>query len=464
MKPVIAIVGRPNVGKSTLFNFLTRTRDALVADQPGLTRDRHYGVGKVGERPYIIVDTGGLTDEKHGIERRMDDQVRQAIEEADILLFVVDGRAGLTPGDETILGQLRRYNKQTVVVVNKAEGLDPNMTAADFMGLGIADVHVVSASHGDNVSQMIHDVLDTLPPEEEGESDEEMYPGIRIAIVGRPNVGKSTLVNRLLGEERVLAFDQPGTTRDSIAIPFERDGKEYTLIDTAGVRRRSRVDDKVEKFSIIKTLQAINSCHVVLLVLDARQGISDQDARLLGMVLDSGRALVIAVNKWDGLQKEERDRIRVVLERKLRFIDFAEQHLISALHGTGVGLLMGSVNAAYESAVKSLTTTALTELLEQAVNQHQPPLVKGRRIKLRYAHQGGSNPPVIVIHGNQTDSVPGAYQRYLENFFRHHCKLSGTPIRIEFKTGKNPFKGLRNKHKDGKFEKRKRVKRFPKGK
>ncbi|MBI5451679.1 MAG: ribosome biogenesis GTPase Der [Gammaproteobacteria bacterium] len=461
MKPVIALIGRPNVGKSTLFNFLTRSRNALVADLPGLTRDRIYGVGRVGDRPYIVIDTGGLTEEHGGIERQMDLQVAQAIEEASVLLFLVDGRAGLTPADQSILRLLRSSGKRIVLVVNKSEGRDPAMTSADFVELGIHELHVISAAHGDNVSQMIHDVLASLPGATDGELDaEEQYPGIRIAIVGRPNVGKSTLVNRLLGEDRVIAFNEPGTTRDSIAIPFERDGTQYTLIDTAGIRRRSRVDDMIEKFSIVKTLQAISIAHVVVMVLDARQGISDQDAHLLGLVLENGKALVLGINKWDGLTQDARDAIRSELERRLDFISFAPLHFISALHGSGVGELMRSVDRSYAAAGLSMATPELTRLLEQAIAQHQPPLVHGRRIKLRYAHQGGAFPPVIVIHGNQTAEVPGAYRRYLENFFRERLDIIGTPIRIEFKSGDNPFKGRRNVLTTRQLQRRKRFKKM----
>jgi len=440
MKPVIALVGRPNVGKSTIFNRMTRSRDALVADQPGLTRDRHYGIGKVGERPFIVVDTGGLNHEAINIDELMQQQVMQAVAEADVLLFVVDGRDGLLAGDEAIIAQLRPFGKRIVLVVNKTEGQESVIAGAEFQVLGLSQCHAISAAHNHGIGSLVEAVLEPFPADDE-EDDE--HKGIRIAVVGRPNVGKSTLVNRILGEERVVAFDQPGTTRDSIFIPFERDDQHYVLIDTAGVRRRSRVSEAIEKFSIIKTLQAISSAHVVILVLDAHQNISDQDARLLGMVIDSGKALVIAVNKWDGLSSEARDKIREELDRKLSFVDYAKCHFISALHGSGVGDLYPSIEQGWLSSTRKQSTPNLTRLLQQAVQQHAPPLVRGRRIKLRYAHQGGHIPPLIIIHGNQIDAVPTDYKRYLENYFRNALKLEGTPIRIEFKGGDNPYKDKR---------------------
>jgi len=443
MKPVIALVGRPNVGKSTLFNQLTKSRDALVADYPGLTRDRKYGTGRVGDKPYIVVDTGGLSGDAEGVEEQMVDQVHQAIGEANIVLFLVDARAGLTAGDEQIVQQLRRINKQIFVVVNKIDGTDETIGIIDFQGLGMGEPLAIAATHGRNVSRMMQTVLADLPEAED--EDEEEDGSIKVAIIGRPNVGKSTLVNRIMGEERVVAFDMPGTTRDSIFIPFERDDKQYTLIDTAGVRRRGRVKETVEKFSVIKALQAIEEANVVILVLDAHDGISEQDATLAGFALDAGRAMVIAVNKWDGLEKQARERMKTELDRRLPFLDFAEMHFISALHGTGVGHLFESVDAAFAAAIKKLPTPDLTRILEDAVSQHQPPMVRGRRIKLRYAHQGGRNPPLIVVHGTQTDSLPGAYIRYLVNIFRKVFKLKGTPVRVEFKSGDNPFAVQRKK-------------------
>ncbi len=460
MKPVIALVGRPNVGKSTLFNRLTRSRDALVADQPGLTRDRQFGEGRMGERPYIVVDTGGLSGEETGLNGLMARQSWQAVEESDAILFLVDARDGLTAEDENIAARLRSTGKPVWLVVNKVDGLDPDVVAAEFHALGLGEPHPIAAAHGRGVRQLIDTVLATLPAPAERSEEEEAEQGIRIAIVGRPNVGKSTLVNRILGEERVVAYDMPGTTRDSIYLPFERDGQRYTLIDTAGIRRRSRVKEAIEKFSVIKAMQAIEDAHVVIMLLDAREGISEQDATLFGFILDSGRALVIAVNKWDGLDADQKARIRRELEVKLPFINFARIHYISALHGSGVGELFESVQKAYASAMRDLPTHRLTEILEDRVQAHPPPVVKGRRIKLRYAHQGGRNPPLIVIHGTQTEAVPDAYRRYLINGFRKALKLEGTPIRIEFKSGKNPYAGRKNVLTKRQIEKRRRLKKF----
>ncbi|MFC1602740.1 ribosome biogenesis GTPase Der [Pseudomonadota bacterium] len=451
MLPVIALVGRPNVGKSTLFNRLTRSRDALVADQPGLTRDRQYGVGKLGNRAYLVVDTGGIADDADGIDALMLEQVQQAIEEADHVLFLLDARDGFNPGDEQVADKLRRTGKPILPVVNKSEGIDKEIAIAEFHALGLGEPRSISAAHGQGVVALINDVLETFPAPDADDND--LDDGIKIAFVGRPNVGKSTMVNRMLGEERVITFDHPGTTRDSVFIPFKRDDKTYTLIDTAGVRRRSRIDDMIEKFSIIKTLQAIERSNVVLLVLDAQQEISEQDATLAGHILDSGRALVVVVNKWDGLGSDQKDRIKDELERKLPFLDFAEHRFVSALHGSGVGNLFKSVEKAYANATRNLPTPELTRILEAAVEEHQPPLVHGRRIKLRYAHQGGQNPPIIVIHGNQTESVPKTYVRYLINRFRKVLKLSGTPVRLSFKSGSNPYEGRKNKPADRKVHK-----------
>ncbi len=454
MLPVIALVGRPNVGKSTLFNRLTRSRDALVADQPGLTRDRKYGVGRVGDRPYVVVDTGGISGDADGITALMDRQVQRAIEEADHILYLVDAREGLTGGDEQIAAELRRTGKPVTLVVNKSEGLERHLAAAEFHALGLGEPVPVSAAHGRGVKPLINGVLATLPPAEAPPEEEK---GVQIAVVGRPNVGKSTLINRLLGEERLVAYDQPGTTRDSVAVPFEHGGRRYTLIDTAGVRRRARVSEAIEKFSVIKALQSMEQANVVLLVLDAREGVTEQDASLAGHVLESGRALVVVVNKWDGLGADHRARVRAELERKLPFLSFAEVKFVSALHGTGVGHLMEAVDAAYRAATADLKTPELTRVLEEAVQEHQPPLVRGRRIKLRYAHQGGRNPPLIVIHGNQTDAVPAAYRRYLVNRFREVFGLWGTPVRIEFRSGENPFEGRRNRLTPRQRRKRKRL-------
>ncbi len=445
MLPVIALVGRPNVGKSTLFNSLTRTRNALVADLPGLTRDRQYGIGQRGPSPYVVVDTGGLTNEDEGLAGMIQQQAWRAIEEADAVLLLVDGRGGLTAADEEIAGQLRRAGRPIHLVINKAEHRDPDVLSADFHALGLDHLHVIAAAHNQGVETLMEEVFAALPAtgaeDREGEAtgSEEPESVIKLAVVGRPNVGKSTLVNRLLGEERMLACDLPGTTRDSVAAPFERDGQRYVLIDTAGVRRRARVSEAVEKFSVIKALQAIEQSHVAVLVLDARQGISDQDASLLGLVLDSGRALAIAVNKWDHLDPDTRAQVKSDLDRRLGFLDFAKIHFISALHGTGVGELLGSVREAYAAATRKLSTPELTRILEDALAAHQPPLVQGHSIKLRYAHQGGQNPPMIVIHGNRIGHVPDSYRRYLAGVYRKRLNLWGTPIRIEFRGGENPF-------------------------
>ncbi|MGW8228524.1 MAG: ribosome biogenesis GTPase Der [Gammaproteobacteria bacterium] len=460
MKPVIALVGRPNVGKSTLFNRLTRSRDALVADQPGLTRDRKFGEGKLGDRPYIVVDTGGLSGEDEGVEKLMASQSWQAVQESDIVLFLVDGRAGMVTDDQNIAKRLRATGKPVYLVVNKTDGLNEDVVTAEFYAMGLGEPYPIAAAHGRGVRALINQVLGDLPEEEAIPEEIEAQQGIRIAIVGRPNVGKSTLVNRILGEERVVAFDLPGTTRDSIYLPFERDGQTYTLIDTAGIRRRSRVREAVEKFSVIKAMQAIEDAHVVIMLLDGQEGISEQDATLFGFILDTGRALVVAVNKWDGLDRDQRDKVKRELELKLPFLKFARIHFISALHGSGVGNLFDSVLTAYESAMMDMSTNRLTQLLEDLVSAHAPPVVKGRRIKLRYAHQGGKNPPIIVIHGTQTEAVPDAYRRYLSNGFQKYLKLEGTPIRIEFKTGKNPFAGKKNVLTKRQVEKRKRLRKF----
>ena len=459
MLPVIALVGRPNVGKSTLFNRLTRSRDALVADQPGLTRDRKYGVGRLGSQPYVVVDTGGLSGDRQGVDALMEKQVQHAIGEADLVFFILDGRDGVTAGDQMIAEGLRRTGKPVTVVVNKTESLDYSSVSGDFFALGLGEPVPIAAAHGRGVHGLINGVLATLPEPEESEGPEH-DAGIQIAVVGRPNVGKSTLVNRLLGEDRVVTFDQPGTTRDSIYIPFESSGRRYTLIDTAGVRRRSRISEVVEKFSVIKTLQAMEQANVVLLVLDAKQGISDQDAGLAGHVVESGRALVVVINKWDGLSDDERERVKSEMQRRLPFLDFAEWRFISALHGSGVGHLLAAVDSAFRAATRDLKTPELTRILADAVSEHQPPLVHGRRIKLRYAHQGGKNPPIIVIHGNQTAAVPATYQRYLMNRFREVFKLRGTPLRIEFKTGENPYAGRRNKLTERQQKKRGRMMKF----
>jgi len=470
MVPVIALVGRPNVGKSTLFNRLTKTRNAIVGDIPGLTRDRQYGDAKWQGRDYILIDTGGISGDEEGIDAKMAEQSLLAIEEADIVLFLVDARDGLCPADEHIATHLRKRDKRTLVTVNKVDSLDEHVVTAEFSALGLGDVVGIAASQGRGINKLMEWALAEYEPEPEAEALEfvegedlvkipgpSAKDGIKIAIIGRPNVGKSTLVNRMLGEERVVVFDQPGTTRDSIYIPFERDGEKYTFIDTAGVRRRGRIHEEVEKFSVVKTLQAIKDANVVIFVVDAREGIVDHDLNLLGFALEAGRAIVIAINKWDGMQPSERDFVKVELERRLFFVNFADIHFISALHGTGVGHLYRSVQNAFTSAVTRWPTSRLTQVLEDAVREHQPPMINGRRIKLRYAHLGGANPPLIVIHGNQTDLVPKSYARYLENTYRRVLKLVGTPIRIEFKGGENPFADKKNKLSERQVNKKRRL-------
>ncbi len=441
MKPVIALVGRPNVGKSTLFNRLTRSRDALVADLPGLTRDRHYGEGRMGQRPFLVIDTGGFEPvAKDGILHEMAKQTRQAVAEADVVIFIVDGRQGLTPHDKTITDFLRKSGRQVMLVVNKAEGMKYTTVSADFYELGLGDPYVISAAHGDGVADLVDEALDSALAGKTEEVDEAPgVRGVRIAIVGRPNVGKSTMVNTLLGEERVIAFDMPGTTRDSIEIPFERSGRHYTLIDTAGIRRKGKVFEAIEKFSVVKTLQSISEANVVLLLLDAQQDISEQDAHIAGFILEAGRALVVGVNKWDGLTSDERDHIKREMDRKLSFLSFAKFHFISALKGTGIVPLMKSIDAAYAAAMVKLPTPQLTRALQEALDHQQPRRKGSVRPKLRYAHQGGQNPPVIVIHGNTLNAIDDSYKRYLEKHFRESFSLVGTPLRIELRSGKNPF-------------------------
>ena len=501
--PVVALVGRPNVGKSTLFNRLTRTRDALVADFPGLTRDRKYGQAHLAGYDFIVIDTGGIDGTEEGVEEKMAEQSLLAIEEADIVLFLVDARAGLTSADIGIANYLRqRQNKTTVVVANKVDGIDADSHCAEFYQLGLGEIAQIAASQGRGITSLMEHVLapfaeqmaetteesavenadvfskvtefdewdedfDFSNEEDTALLDEELAQeqtpdnqNIKIAIVGRPNVGKSTLTNRILGEDRVVVYDMPGTTRDSIYIPMERDGQNYTLIDTAGVRKRGKVHLAVEKFSVIKTLQAIQDANVVLLVIDARENISDQDLSLLGFILNAGRSLVIVVNKWDGLDTDVKDRVKSELDRRLDFIDFARVHFISALHGSGVGNLFDSVKEAYECATQKMTTSMLTRILQIAVDEHQPPMISGRRVKLKYAHPGGYNPPIIVIHGNQVDKLPDSYKRYLSNHFRRSLKIIGSPIRLQFQEGNNPFAGRRNKLTPNQLRKRKRLMKF----
>lgn len=441
MLPTLVLVGRPNVGKSTLFNRLTGTRDALVHDLPGMTRDRHYGRGRIGGKPYLVVDTGGLEPvAKEGIMAEMARQTLQAIDEADAIIFMVDGRAGLTPQDKVIADRLRRAHCPVFLAVNKAEGMNRAVVAAEFHELALGEPLAISGAHGDGIADLVAEALAPFADEEE-KADDFGVP--KIALVGRPNVGKSTLVNALVGEERVIAFDQPGTTRDSIYVEFERDGKPYVLIDTAGVRRRGKVFETVEKFSVIKTLQAIEDANVVVLVLDARENISEQDAHLAGFVLETGRALVVAINKWDGLSAEQRDDIKRDIGRKLAFLDFARFNYISALKGKGLENLLKDVEAAHTAAFLKMSTPKLTRVLEMAVEQHAPPKSGLFRPKPRYAHQGGKNPPVIVLHGNALEGLRDDYKRYLESSFRKAFKLQGTPLRIQVKEdgGKNPYEG-----------------------
>ncbi|MCM2680133.1 ribosome biogenesis GTPase Der [Echinimonas agarilytica] len=503
MVPVIALVGRPNVGKSTLFNRLTRTRDALVADFPGLTRDRQYGHARFGESEFIVIDTAGIYGDEEGIDALMVEQSMQAVVEADLVFFMVDARDGLTATDQEIAGSLRRQEKQTVLLVNKVDGVDEQQVMADFYKLGMKNMHGVAAAQGRGINQLLeqtieslaetldsepdldqladsladesHDFGDvsefddidefdeqTLEAIEAGElDDDDKVPfddvPIKLAIVGRPNVGKSTLTNRILGEDRVVVYDMPGTTRDSVYIPMERDDQDYILIDTAGIRRRSKVNESIEKFSVIKTLQAIEDSNVVLLVLDAHLGVSDQDLSLLGFVLNAGRSLVVVVNKWDGLSNDERQRIKDELDRRLGFVDFARVHFISALHGSGVGHLFESVKEAYVSATTRVSTSKLTRILRGATEDHNPPMVRGRRSKLRYAHAGGYNPPLLVVHGTMVNSLPGSYKRYLTNYFRRSLKIMGSPIRLDFKEGDNPFKDRKNSLTLSQVRKRKRL-------
>lgn len=456
MIPTIALVGRPNVGKSTLFNRLIGARDALVANYAGLTRDRKYGEATIAGRKCILIDTGGISGEEEGIDAAMAEQSKLAIVESDIVLFIVDCRDGLMLADQEIAKYLRVLNKKTFVVANKIDGLDHDVSTAPFFELGLGEVHSIAAAHGRGVKTLMDEVLAEIEIPEVEEHLEHVR-GIKMAVIGRPNVGKSTLVNRMLGEDRVVVYDLPGTTRDSIYIPYERNGKSYTLIDTAGVRRRKNLKLTVEKFSIIKTLQAVDDANVVILVVDAQEGLVDQDLHIMGHAIDAGRALVVALNKWDGLAEEHKSYVKSELERRLRFIDFADLHFISALHGTGVGNLYKSVEKAFQSATERFTPAHLTKILEDAVATHQPPLVRGRRIKLRYAHAGGHNPPIIVIHGNQTSEVPQHYTKYLEKTFRRVLNMQGTPIRIEYKSSENPYADRKPKPTDRAFTKKRRV-------
>jgi len=458
--PVVAIVGRPNVGKSTLFNALTRTRDALVADMPGVTRDRQYGIARVGPRPCLLVDTGGLVSQAEGIDYLTAKQVHQAIDEAQLVLFVLSARDGLMAEDEEIAALLRRASKEVVLVANKVDGMDEATAAVEFSRLGMGEPHLVTATHQRGLDAVMLAVDTRLPEAAAEASPAEDTDRLRLAIVGRPNVGKSTLVNRLLGEERVLAFDQPGTTRDTISIQLERDGQKYLLIDTAGVRRRARITDTVERFSTIKALQAIEGAHVVVLMLDAREGLTDQDTTLLGHVLTQGRALVIALNKWDGLDADHRKAVRAELDRKLAYVDWAQRVTISALHGSGLQELLNAVQRAWRSALAEFSTPELTRVLREAFDAHQPPMQQGRTAKLRYAHAGGKLPPRVVIHGSRTDTVPDTYRRSLANRSIQPFKLKGTPLLIDFRDSENPYKDRKNTLTRRQLEKRRRLKKF----
>ncbi|MGN1393533.1 MAG: ribosome biogenesis GTPase Der [Succinivibrionaceae bacterium] len=525
MSKVIALVGRPNVGKSTLFNRLTKTRDALVADFPGLTRDRKYGRAMYNDHEYILIDTGGIDGSEEGIETHMAEQSLLAMDEADLVLFLVDARNGLSAGDYMIADYVRKHQKKTVLVANKIDGLDADTAVAELYSLGFAEIYPIAATHGRGIGTLLDEVvapiledgeervlevgpfddpnavfwekgyefLDNVPTDKEAggfnwyewkqrhkqngaddnsenktvtESEEPKIPfkdlPIKFAIVGRPNVGKSTLTNRMLGEDRVIVYDMPGTTRDSIYIPLEKEGEKYIVIDTAGVRKRKKVNEAVEKFSVVKTLQSIEDSNVTILVIDANAGVTDQDLSLLSFIIQSGRSLVIAINKWDGLEKETKDKIKQDLELRLGFVDFAEIHFISALHGTGVGHLFESIQKAYKSATTRVSTSKLNRILELATQELQPPMSNGRRIKLKYAHAGGYNPPRIIIHGNKTRDLTDSYKRYLTNYYRKSLQIIGTPISLEFNESENPFEGKKNKLTQSQIRKKRRLMSFVK--
>ena len=465
MLPTVALVGRPNVGKSTLFNALTRTRDALVHDQPGVTRDRHYGVCRLDEeRPFVLVDTGGIAGQEEGLAGATARQARAAAEEADLVLFVVDGREGPSSLDDEILSWLRKSGRPVLLVVNKVDGIDARQAENEFARYGFQDVVQTAASHRAGIDELLDEVYPRLPNEGRGESLDTDPDRIRIAFIGRPNVGKSTLVNRILGEERMIASDVPGTTRDSISVDLERDGRKYRLIDTAGLRRKSRVDEAVEKFSAIKTLQAIEECQVAVLMLDATEGVTDQDATVLSAILDAGRALVIAINKWDGLSDYQRQQAEDMLSRKLAFVDWAEAVRISALHGSGLRELFRAIHRAYASATREFSTSEVTSAIEIAYEANPPPVVRGHVAKLRFAHPGGSNPPTFIVHGTRLRTLSDTYKRYLENFFRKRYKLVGTPVRFVFKDGENPSKDKKNPLSDRQVAKKRRLIRHVKRK
>ena len=462
MIPVFALVGRPNVGKSTLFNRLTKTRDALVANYPGLTRDRKYGEGSMFGKRFMLIDTGGITGTEEGIDSIMAEQSMLAIQEADAVMLIVDSRIGLTPLDSHLAEYLREKECVVYLVANKIDGVNPDIASAEFFELGLKNIYPTTATHGRGVKNLMESVLESFPESNQKDEDVRQEKGIKIAIVGRPNVGKSTLVNRILGEDRVIVFDEPGTTRDSVYIEYQREDTKYTLIDTAGIRKRKNVSLTVEKFSIVKTLQSIDDANVVVFLIDAQEGLVDQDMHLMGTIIDAGRALVIAINKWDGLNDYSKDRVKVQLDRRLHFVKFADLHYISALHGTGVGNLYKSIESSYASAIDKLSTNKLTLILQDAIIHHQPPLVRGRRIKLRYAHAGGKNPPIIVIHGNQLDEIPSHYSRYLEKTFCRALDLHGTPVKIEYRSSENPYEGKKNKLTNRQISKKRRLMKYVK--
>jgi len=464
MIPVFALVGRPNVGKSTLFNRLTKTRDALVANYPGLTRDRKYGEGSMLGKRFMLIDTGGITGTEEGIDSIMAEQSMLAIQEADAVMLIVDSKVGLTPLDSHLAEYLREKECVVYLVANKIDGVNPDIASAEFFELGLKNIYPTTATHGRGVKNLMESVLESFPESNQEDEDVRQEKGIKIAIVGRPNVGKSTLVNRILGEDRVIVFDEPGTTRDSVYIEYQREDTKYTLIDTAGIRKRKNVSLTVEKFSIVKTLQSIDDANVVVFLIDAQEGLVDQDMHLMGTIVDAGRALVIAINKWDGLNDYSKDRVKVQLDRRLHFVKFADLHYISALHGTGVGNLYKSIESSYASAIDKLSTNKLTLILQDAVIHHQPPLVRGRRIKLRYAHAGGKNPPIIVIHGNQLDEIPSHYSRYLEKTFCRALDLHGTPVKIEYRSSENPYEGKKNKLTNRQISKKRRLMKYVKKK
>ena len=460
--PIVAIVGRVNVGKSTLYNALTNTRDAIVSDTPGVTRDRRYGVCRAYERAFLLVDTGGIGEPDSELEAYIGRQARVAMKEADVIILLLDGRAGLLPDDYGLAAELRKSGKSVLVVVNKTDGLDPNHAGSAAAELALGEPHLIAASQRRGVSDLAQTILENLPPVQQSEVPHEDLKTIRVAIVGRPNVGKSTLVNRLLGTERVLAYDKPGTTRDAIEVEVERDGVALTLIDTAGIRRKARVSEALEKFSIIKALQSIESAEVAVVMIDAQAGVTDQDVTIVGHVLQAGRALILALNKWDGLERHQRTAVESEISRRLDFVPWALQAPISALHGSGLGELMKVIKRAHTSAVRVFSASELTETVNRAFEAHQPPLVRGKLAKLRYAHQGGRTPPRIIIHGTRLNSLPESYRRYLENSLRDRFKLKGAPVIVEFREGKNPFAEVKNELTDRQIARKRRIIRISK--